>query len=103
MMAAAFTVCLSLGGMGGNKHFANAVQIQVVHAQATPDHDTIINVLMAMKRDINKMLIIVHKHKAGTVDVAEEQVTLSAEQLTQLINKYNALKASLVAHYGELP
>ena len=73
------------------------------HAQAAPNHDAIINALMAMKKDINKMLIIVHKHKAESVDIAEEQVALSEEQLTQLINKYNALKASLVTHYGELP
>ncbi|MDH4182648.1 MAG: hypothetical protein OEV92_00365 [Nitrospinota bacterium] len=72
------------------------------HAQAV-NHDAIIAALQDMKQDINRMIQLVERHKAGTLAVGEETVTLSGAQLTQIINRYTTLKTGLAAKYQALP
>jgi len=79
-----------------------SLSLPSAHAQAV-DHDAIVTALQGMKQDINKMIQLVERHKAASLTVGEEQVNLSAAQLTQIINKYIALKADLAVKYGALP
>ena len=72
-------------------------------AQAGPDHDAILTVLVGMKQDINYMIALVNRHKAGTMPVADQTVSLTAAQQTQLIDRYTALKTGLAAKYQQLP
>ncbi|MDH5637348.1 MAG: hypothetical protein OEZ04_02540 [Nitrospinota bacterium] len=72
-------------------------------AQAGPDHDSILTALIGMKRDINKMIPLVSRHRAASITVGEEAVPLTAEQLSQLLTRYNTLKTSLAAKYQQLP
>lgn len=75
----------------------------IVLAQAGPDHEAILNALTGMKQDINRMIALVERHRAGAVSIGPESVTLTAAQQTLLLNRYNTLKAALAAKYAQLP
>ncbi|MDH5757894.1 MAG: hypothetical protein OEZ55_14645 [Nitrospinota bacterium] len=72
-------------------------------AQAGPDHDAILVVLVGMKQDINYMIALVQRHQAGAITIGPEMVTLTTAQQTQLLDRYTTLKAALAAKYNQLP
>jgi len=74
----------------------------VAHAQSV-NHDAMLTALHAMKKDINKMIQIVERHKAGAISVGDESVSLSTAQSTQLMAAYTVLKADLATNYATLP
>ena len=59
------------------------------------NYEAILTTLRSMQEDIGRMINLVEKHRDGIVHVGDEDVTLSAAQKTQIINRYNALKATL--------
>jgi len=59
------------------------------------NHEAILTTLRSMQEDIGRMINLVEKHRDGIVHVGDEDVTLSAAQKTQIINRYNALKTAL--------
>jgi len=71
-------------------------------AQAV-NHELILTTLRDMQQDIGRMINLVEKHRDGTVQVGDEEVTLSAGQKTQIINKYTTIKAAMAAKYQSLP
>ena len=92
---------LSIGRPGAHGYGCQSF-LSMAHAQAV-NHDVMLSALHAMKKNINRMIQLVERHKAGNINIGNESVDLSTAQSAQLITAYNTLKTNLAANYAALP
>ena len=67
------------------------------------DYEAVKDTLGNVKGMLDEMRILINAHEKGGVSVSDVVVTYSAAQNTAIIDRYNALKAALVAEYANLP